>query len=173
MSGALTERAFRTFEDRLKDDESCAAVAKHYEDAAYTMETCRIIKQMLEERRSLPIDEDYVRAQLERYWRNGGTDEDIAHGMYHYDAALVVPQSDQCFEGLEKVRDWRRQYPQDLHFEVRNIRGRNDLWVAENSISYDGCSKLTVSILEFRCDKVARESIYETQRSWPRECGAS
>jgi hypothetical protein len=36
--------------------------------------------------------------------------------------------------------------------------------VAENSISYDGGPwNLTVSILEFRGDKVARESIYITQ----------
>jgi hypothetical protein len=51
-----------------------------------------------------------------------------------------------------------------LAFEIRNIRGREDLWVAENSISYDGGPwNLTVSILEFRGDKVARETIYITQ----------
>jgi hypothetical protein len=47
---------------------------------------------------------------------------------------------------------------------VRHIRGHGHLWVAENSISYDdGPWNLTVSILEFRGDKVAKESIYITQ----------
>ena len=52
--------------------------------------------------------------------------------------------------------------------QVRNIRGRGDFWVAPsaNSIRYDGGPwNLTVSILEFRGDQVARETIYVTQ-SW-------
>jgi hypothetical protein len=40
-------------------------------------------------------------------------------------------------------------------------QGRDDLWVAELSISYDGGPwSFGVSILEFRGDKIARESIY-------------
>ncbi|HSJ16975.1 MAG TPA: hypothetical protein VK920_02645 [Solirubrobacterales bacterium] len=41
------------------------------------------------------------------------------------------------------------------------MRGRGDLWVAELSTTYDsGPSMFAVSILEFREDKIARESIY-------------
>jgi hypothetical protein len=47
---------------------------------------------------------------------------------------------------------------------MRNLRGGGDLCVAENSISYDGGPwRPTVSILEFRGDKVARETIYITE----------
>jgi hypothetical protein len=110
------------------------------------------------------MDEAQVREKLARHWAYGGTDQDIAHEIYHDDAVLEFPQSGERFEGVENFREWRRQYPAKLAFEIRQIRGRDDLWVAENSISYDsGPWNLTVSILEFRGDKVARESIYITQ----------
>ncbi len=110
------------------------------------------------------MDEAMVRAQLERHWEYAGSDQDIAHEIYHDDAVLEFPQSGERFVGVENFREWRRAYPAVLAFEIRNIRGREDLWVAENSISYDGGPwNLTVSILEFRGDKVARETIYITQ----------
>ena len=110
------------------------------------------------------VDEAAVRAKLERHWEYSGTDEDIAHEIYHDDAVLEFPQSGERFEGVDNFREWRRQYPAKLAFRIRRIRGRGDLWVAENSIRYDdGPWNLTVSILEFRGEKVARESIYITQ----------
>jgi hypothetical protein len=110
------------------------------------------------------MDEATVREALERHWEYAGSDQDIAHEIYHDDAVLEFPQSGERFVGVENFREWRRAYPASLAFEIRSIRGRDDLWVAENSISYDGGPwNLTVSILEFRGDKVARESIYITQ----------
>ena len=110
------------------------------------------------------MDEEEVRAKLGRHWEYGGSDQDIAHEIYHDDAVLEFPQSGERFVGVENFREWRRIYPASLAFEIRNIRGRADLWVAENSISYNGGPwNLTVSILEFRGDKVACESIYITQ----------
>ena len=115
-------------------------------------------------REAVAVDEAAVRAALERHWEYAGTDQDIAHELYHDDAVLEFPQSGERFEGVENFREWRRQYPAKLAFEVRQIRGHGYLWVAENSISYDdGPWNLTVSILEFRGDKVAKESIYITQ----------
>ena len=77
---------------------------------------------------------------------------------------LEFPQSGERFEGVVNFREWRRQYPADLAFEMRRLQGDGDLWVAENSISYnDGPWMQTVSILEFRGDKVAHETIYITE----------
>jgi hypothetical protein len=96
-----------------------------------------------------------------RHWEYAASDQDITHEIYHHDAVLEFPQSGERFEGVANFREWRRQYPASLAFEVREIRGRDDLWVAENLISYDGGPwNFTVNILEFRGDKVARESIY-------------
>jgi hypothetical protein len=105
------------------------------------------------------MDAATVRAMLEQHFTS--SDPDVAHAMYQPDAVLEFPQSGERFEGVENLREWRGNYPASTKFEFREIRGRDDLWVAEVSVSYDdGPWSLGVSILEFREDKIARESIY-------------
>ena len=112
------------------------------------------------------MDEAAVVAALQRHWEHAGKNEDIAHEIYHDDAILELPQSQERFIGKANFLAWRKAYPAVLKFQIRNIRGHGDFWVAENSISYDGGPwNLTVSILEFRGAQVARETIYITQ-SW-------
>ena len=65
----------------------------------------------------MSMDEASVRAQLERHWEYAGTDQDIAHEIYHDDAVLEFPQSGERFEGVENFREWRRQYPAVLEFQ--------------------------------------------------------
>jgi len=110
------------------------------------------------------MDEAAVRQLFARHWEFAGTDQDIAHEMYHDDAILEFPQSGERFDGVANFREWRRMYPAVLQFQIREIRGDGDLWVAENSISYDGGPwNLSVNILHFRDERVARETIYITQ----------
>jgi hypothetical protein len=114
--------------------------------------------------KDLAVDEERIRAQLERHWEYSGRDEDIAHEIYHEDAILEFPQSGERFAGVANFREWRRIYPASLRFKIRRIAGSGNVWVAENSISYDGGPwYLTVSILQFRGEKVAHERIYITQ----------
>lgn len=109
------------------------------------------------------MDADTVRAALERHWEYAASDQDITHEIYHDDAVLEFPQSGERFEGVHNFCEWRRIYPAKLAFAIRSIRGSGNLWVAENSIRYDdGPWKFAVNILEFRGDKVARETIYIT-----------
>jgi hypothetical protein len=76
--------------------------------------------------------------------------------------------------GVENFREWRSTYPASTTFEIREVRGRDDLWVAEGSISYDqGPANLAISILEFRADKIARESIYVAEGWEPPEWRAA
>jgi hypothetical protein len=104
------------------------------------------------------MDAATVRAMLEQHFSG---DPAVSHEMYHADAVLEFPQSGERFEGVENLREWRDNYPASTSVEFREIRGRADLWVAEISISYDdGPPNFGVSILEFRGDKIARESIY-------------
>jgi len=104
------------------------------------------------------------RAQIQRYIESSGIDQDAAHAIYHDDALLEFPQSGERFEGVENFREWRARYPGDVAFALRDLRGTGDLWVAEVSVSYDGGPpQLGVSILEFRGDSVARETIYVTE----------
>ena len=103
---------------------------------------------------------DLLRA-LRRHWEYSGKDEDVAHEIYHDDAVLEFPQSGERFEGVANFREWRRQYPASLKFHTRRITHRADLVVVENLISYDGSPWMyTVSLMEFRDDRVAHERIY-------------
>ena len=100
-------------------------------------------------------------AALRRKWEYEGKDYDVSHEIYHEDAILEFPQSQERFIGKENFLSWRKQYPAVLDFKIRSIRGSGDLWVVENSISYDGGPwNYTCNILEFRGDKIARETIY-------------
>ena len=83
------------------------------------------------------------------------------HEVYHDDAVLEFPQSGERFEGVENFREWRRQYPARLKFHTRRITHRADLVVVENLISYDGAPWMyTVSLMEFRGNRVAHERLY-------------
>jgi hypothetical protein len=105
------------------------------------------------------MDEATVRAMLEQHFSSG--DPELSHAMYHADAVLEFPQSGERFVGVENMREWRSTYPASTAVEFREIRGREDLWVAEISISYDeGPPNFGLSILEFREDRIARETIY-------------
>ncbi|MGH3346021.1 MAG: nuclear transport factor 2 family protein [Nocardioides sp.] len=107
------------------------------------------------------LTEDELVRALRRHWDFSGKDEDIAHEIYHEDAVLEFPQSGERFEGVENFREWRRQYPADLTFHLRRVNHRDDLVVTEYLISYNGAPWMfTVSIMEFRDDRVARERIY-------------
>jgi hypothetical protein len=116
------------------------------------------------------VDAAAVRAMLEQHFEYAGSDPARAHEMYHEDAVLEFPQSGERFEGVENLRDWRSNYPASTAVEFREVRGRDDLWVAELSITYDeGPENFGVSILELRGDKIARESIYVTEGWEPPE----
>ena len=110
------------------------------------------------------MDEATLVAALRRHWEYSGKDEDLAHEIYHDDAVLEFPQSQERYEGKLNFLAWRKQYPATTEFNIRRIRGQGDFWVAENSIRYNGGPwNYTCSLLEFRGDKVARETIYITQ----------
>lgn len=107
------------------------------------------------------FDENDLLQALRRHWEYSGKDEDVAHEIYHDDAVLEFPQSGERFEGVANFREWRRQYPASLKFLTRRITHRADLVVVENLISYDRSPWMyTVSLMEFRDDRVAHERIY-------------
>ena len=116
------------------------------------------------------MDEATIRAMLLQHVEYAESDPDRAHSMYHDDAVLEFPQSGERFVGVENFREWRSDYPESTSFEIREVRGRDDIWVAEVSISYGGGPwNYGVSILELRGDKIARESIYVAEGWEPPE----
>jgi hypothetical protein len=119
------------------------------------------------------MDAATVRTMLERHFEYARSNPGAAHEMYHEDAVLEFPQSGERFVGVENFREWRSNYPASTSVEFREMRGRDDLWIAEISISYDqGPRMFGVSILEFRGEKIARESIYVAEGWEPPESRA-
>ena len=106
-----------------------------------------------------------VRELLVRHWRyTGGPNEAKASEIYHDDAVLEFPQSGERFRGKANIQGWRQQYPAQLDFEPREIRGSGDLWIGEGRLTYDGANPVHfVKILEFRGNLVQRETIYTAE----------
>lgn len=103
-----------------------------------------------------------VRDLLLRQWRyTGGPNEAKGSGLYHDDAVLEFPQSGERFRGKANIQGWRERYPARLDFEPREIRGDGDVWIAQGRLRYDGGDPVHfVKLLEFRGDKVQRETLY-------------
>ena len=102
-----------------------------------------------------------IRAALERHWRaSDANDFDTEHDIYLEDAVLEYPQSGERIRGRHNIQITRSKQPSKKRFNVRRIVGRGDLWVTEYILSYDGRPSYTVSIMEFRGTKVARETQY-------------
>jgi hypothetical protein len=112
------------------------------------------------------MDAAAVRTALQYYIdRSAAGDEDAAHEIYVADAVLEFPQSGERFEGVPNFKEWRRQYPAtSVDLDIRRVRGSGDVWVAEFGVRYDdGPWDFGIDVLEFRGDKVSRETIYWAQ----------
>jgi SnoaL-like domain len=102
-----------------------------------------------------------IRAALDRHWAaSDASDFDAEHLIYHQDAVLEYPQSGERTRGRSNIRNQRASQPNDKRFSVRRIVGSGDLWVTELVLTYDAKPSYTVSIMEFRGEKVARETQY-------------
>ena len=106
------------------------------------------------------MDDAAIRAALVRQFEDG-RDLDETHELYHEDAILEFPQSGERFVGLASFLTWRKQYPASVDYRIRRITGEGELWVIELLVSYNGSPPMFgVSIIRFRGDRIARESIY-------------
>ncbi len=102
-----------------------------------------------------------IRAALDQHWAaSDANDFETEHLIYHEDAVLEYPQSGERTRGRRNIQGQRASQRSKKRFTVRRIIGVGDLWVTEVIVTYDGKPSHTVSIMEFRCDKVARETQY-------------
>ena len=72
---------------------------------------------------------------------------------------LEYPQSGERIRGQRNIQASRFAQPSRKRFTVRRILGAADLWITELVIT-DARPSHTVSIMEFRDGKVARETQY-------------
>jgi hypothetical protein len=107
------------------------------------------------------MEDQEIRAALERHWAaSDANDFETEHQIYHDDAVLEYPQSGERLRGRQAIQASRTAQPNLKRFNVRRIIGAGELWVTEFVLTYDGQPSYTVSIMEFRDGKVARETQY-------------
>jgi hypothetical protein len=107
------------------------------------------------------VRDQVVRAALDQHWAaSDANDFETEHRIYHEDAVLEYPQSGERTRGRSNIQNQRSGQPSDKRFSIRRIIGSGDLWVTEFILTYDGKPSYTVSIMEFRGDKVVRETQY-------------
>jgi hypothetical protein len=102
-----------------------------------------------------------IRALLDQHWAaSDANDFETEHLIYLEDAVLDYPQSGERTRCRRNIQDQRASQPDKKQFSVQRIIGSGDLWVTELILTYDGKPTYTVSIMEFRGDKVVRETQY-------------
>ena len=80
--------------------------------------------------------------------------------IYHDDVVVEYPQSGERIVGTANLSALREMYPAKLTFDLKRISGSGEFWVTEYVIEYDGKPVHTVSIMDFRGEKVAHETLY-------------
>ena len=107
------------------------------------------------------MDGNEIREALDRHWAaSDANDFEVEHDIYREDAVLEYPQSGERIRGRHNIQASRTAQPNSKRFKVRRIIGRDDLWVTEFILTYDGQPSYTVSVMEFRDGKVSRETQY-------------
>ena len=107
------------------------------------------------------VRDQEIRAALDQHWAaSDANDFETEHLIYHEDAVLEYPQSGERTRGRSNIQNQRASQPSNKRFSIRRIIGSGDLWVTELVLTYDDKVTYTVSIMEFRGDKVARETQY-------------
>ena len=102
-----------------------------------------------------------IRAAVDHHWAASDANNfETEHHIYHEDPVLEYPQSGERTRGRSNIQNQRASQPSKKRLAVRRIIGGGDLWVTELIITYGGKPSYTVSIMEFRGDKVARETQY-------------
>ena len=107
------------------------------------------------------VRDQAIRAALDQHWAaSDANDFETEHRIYHEDAVLEYPQSGERIRGRRNIQSQRATQPSKKRFAVRRIIGAGDLWITEFVLTYDGKPSYTVSIMEFKDDKVTRETQY-------------
>ena len=106
------------------------------------------------------MDEATTRAMLQQFYETTVADVAGASEIYADDAVLEFPQGKERIRGKANISAFRSAYPANVTIEVHRITGRQDLWVNELTLRYEGTPMHVVSIMELRDGKIVRERNY-------------
>ena len=108
------------------------------------------------------MNEQQILAALNAHWlASAAGDINAEHEIYHDDVICDYPQSGERIFGRINLQALRGHHPgKPSGFRVRRILGKGDTWITEYMINYQEKPVYTVSIMEFREDKVIHETQY-------------
>src|ERR1700722_5771475 len=107
------------------------------------------------------VRDQQIRAALDQHWAaSDANDFETEHRIYLDDAVLEYPQSGELTRGRSNIQGQRASQPNKKRFSIRRIIGSGELWATNFILTYDDKPSYTVSIMEFKGDKVARETQY-------------
>ena len=120
------------------------------------------VAQSLEKGRAEGREEEQIREALHAHWQASAAGDTVAeHAIYEDDTICDYPQSGERILGRKNLQALRSHHPgKPSGFDVKRTLGEGDLWVTEYTITYQGRSAYTVSIMEFRNGKVVHETQY-------------
>ena len=102
------------------------------------------------------MKKEQIREALNAHWHASTVgDVNAEHDIYHDDAICDYPQSGERILGRSNLQALRSHHPgKPSGFNIRRMLGKDDLWITEYTITYQGKPAYTVSIMEFRNGKV-------------------
>ena len=108
------------------------------------------------------VQEEQTREALNTHWRaSAAGDANAEHDIYADDAICDYPQSGERILGRKNLQALRSHHPgKPSGFTVKRILGKENLWITEYTITYQGRPAFTVSIMEFHNCKVVHETQY-------------
>jgi limonene-1,2-epoxide hydrolase len=106
------------------------------------------------------MDEATTQAMLKQFYDTTVDDVTGASEIYADDAMLEFPQGMERIRGKANIIAFRSAYPANVTIEVHRIIGRQELWVNELTLRYDGTPMNVVSIMEIRDGKIVHERSY-------------
>ena len=88
-------------------------------------------------------------------------DINTEHDIYDDNVICDYPQSGERIFGRNNLQALRSHHPgKPAGFDIRRIIGKGGLWITEYTITYQEQAAYTVSIMEFRNNKVVHETQY-------------
>lgn len=108
------------------------------------------------------MEDQQILAALNAHWQaSAAGDINAEHDIYDDDVICDYPQSGERIFGRINLQALRGHHPgKPSGFRIRRILGKGDTWVTEYTINYQEQQAYTVSIMEFREDKVIHETQY-------------
>ena len=105
---------------------------------------------------------EQIEAALRQHWTaSAAGDQNIEHEIYDEQVICDYPQSGERIHGRQNLQNLRSHHPgHPTDFSIRRLVGAGKLWITEYTITYQGRSFYTVSIMEFENGKVVHETQY-------------